>query len=90
MARHVIGEEVEVLHVGQDNNRRELIATCQRNGRRYEVALLDIDISADPATSRLVAALAPLERQLSGAPELLRLTWPGTARSGAPYVSRRR
>ena len=52
----VIGEEVEVLHVGQDNNRRELIATCQRNGRRYEVALLDIDISADPATSRLMAA----------------------------------
>lgn len=52
----VIGEEVEVLHVGQDNNRRELIATCQRNGRRYEVALIDIDISADPTTSRLVAA----------------------------------
>lgn len=52
----IIGEEVEMLHVGQDDNRRELIATCQRNGRRYEVALLDIDISADPATSRLVAA----------------------------------
>ena len=52
----VIGEEVEVLHVGHDNNRRELIATCQRNRRRYEVALLDIDISTDPATSRLVAA----------------------------------
>jgi hypothetical protein len=45
-----------VLHVGQDNNRSELIATCQRNGRRYEVALLDIDISADPTTSRLLAA----------------------------------
>ena len=52
----VIGEQVEVLNVGQGNNRRELIATCQRNGRRYEVALLDIDIRADPTTSRLVAA----------------------------------
>jgi hypothetical protein len=52
----VIGEEVEVLHVAQGSNRRELIATCQRTGRRYEVALLDIDISTDPATSRLVAA----------------------------------
>ncbi|MGB0091435.1 MAG: hypothetical protein WBP81_02720 [Solirubrobacteraceae bacterium] len=48
----VVGEEVEVLHVGQANNRRELIATCQRN----ELALLDIDIKADPDTSRLIAA----------------------------------
>ncbi len=52
----VIGEEVEVLHVGQGNGRRELIATCQRNGRRYEVSLLDINLDADPATSRLLAA----------------------------------
>jgi Calcium binding len=52
----VVGEEVEVLHVGQANNRRELIATCQRNERRYEIGLLDIDIKADPDTSRLIAA----------------------------------
>jgi hypothetical protein len=52
----VIGEHVEILHVGQANGRRELIATCQHNGRRYQLALLDIEISADPATTRLVAA----------------------------------
>jgi hypothetical protein len=38
------------------NNRRELIATCQRGGRRSEVALLDIDIHTDATTSRLIAA----------------------------------
>ena len=38
------------------NNRRELIATCQRNGRRYDIALLDIGLNADPETSRLIAA----------------------------------
>jgi hypothetical protein len=52
----VIGEELEVLQVGQADGRRELIATCKRNGRRYDIALLDIDIHADPATSRLLAA----------------------------------
>jgi hypothetical protein len=52
----VIGEEVEVLHVGQANNRHELVATCQRNGRRYEIALLDIYLDADPDTTRLIAA----------------------------------
>jgi hypothetical protein len=52
----VVGEDVEVLSVSTANNRRELIATCKRNGRRYEIALLDIDLSADPDTSRLIAA----------------------------------
>jgi hypothetical protein len=52
----VIGEDVEVLSVATRNNRRELIATCQRGGRRYQLALLDIDLHADPATSRLLAA----------------------------------
>jgi hypothetical protein len=52
----IAGEEVEILHVGQGNSRRELIATCQRAGRQYDIALLDIDIHADPPTSRLLAA----------------------------------
>jgi hypothetical protein len=52
----VVGEDVEVLSVSTANNRRELIATCQRNGRRYEIALLDIELNADPDTSRLIAA----------------------------------
>ncbi len=52
----VIDEEVEVLHIGQGNGRHELIATCQRNGRCYEISLLDINLDADPATSRLLAA----------------------------------
>jgi hypothetical protein len=56
----VIGEEVEVLSVSRSNNRGELIATCQRRGRRYDVTLLDVDIDADTTTttttSRLIAA----------------------------------
>lgn len=52
----VIGEDVEVLSVSLANGRRELIATCRRAGRRHHVALLDIEIHADPATTRLIAA----------------------------------
>ena len=52
----VIGEEVEVLAVSASNNRRELLATCRRAGHRRQVALLDVQIHADAATSRLLAA----------------------------------
>lgn len=52
----VVGQAVEVLHVGRADGRRELIATCQRARKRYEVALLDVDIHADPDTARLLAA----------------------------------
>lgn len=52
----VIGEQVEVLSVGASGGRRELVATCQRAGRRHEIALLDIQIDAGAATSRLLAA----------------------------------
>jgi hypothetical protein len=51
-----VGEEVEVLPVSRVSNRQELIAGCQRQGRRYEIALLDLDINADRATGRLIAA----------------------------------
>jgi hypothetical protein len=52
----ILGENIDVISVAADDDRRELVATCQRNGRRYEIALLDIDIQADPPTSRLIAA----------------------------------
>lgn len=52
----VVGEDVEVLSVTIANDRRDLIATCQRNGKQYQIALLDIDIDADAKTSRLIAA----------------------------------
>jgi len=52
----VVGEHVKVLSVSSASNRRELIATCQRNGRHYEIALLNIDLNADPDTARLIAA----------------------------------
>jgi hypothetical protein len=52
----VVGEQVEVLSVSRGDNRPELIATCQRDGHSYQIALLDIDITADPDTSRLIAA----------------------------------
>jgi Calcium binding len=52
----VIGEDIQVLHVGRGDGRHELIATCERAGKRYEIALLDIDFNADPDTSRLIAA----------------------------------
>jgi hypothetical protein len=52
----VVGEEVQVLSVATEAGRRELIATCERRGRRYQIALLDIEFKADPATERLLAA----------------------------------
>jgi hypothetical protein len=52
----VVGEVVQVLSVSTTGNRRELMATCQRNGSSYQIAPLDIDIDADPETSRLIAA----------------------------------
>lgn len=42
----VVGEAVEVLHVGRGDDHRELIATCRRAGERHEIALLDIDVDA--------------------------------------------
>jgi calcium binding protein len=52
----VIGEEVTVLSVATKNGRRELLAICEHHGRRYELALLDIQLHTDPTTQRLVAA----------------------------------
>lgn len=52
----VLDKEVQVLSVSRADNRDELIATCQRHDRRYEIALLDINPDADPDTSRLIAA----------------------------------
>jgi len=52
----VVGEEVEVLSVSIKNHRRELIATCKRDGGQYDVALLDIDVRGNSVTSRLIAA----------------------------------
>jgi hypothetical protein len=45
-----------VLSVSRGDNRHELIATCQRHDRHYEIALLDVDLDADPQTSLLIAA----------------------------------
>jgi hypothetical protein len=52
----VVGEEVEVLSVSVKNHRRELIATCQRGGKQFDVALLDTNVQGDSGTSRLIAA----------------------------------
>jgi hypothetical protein len=52
----VIGHDIDVLSVATAQNRRELIATCRHEGRDYKIALLDIDLRTDPATSRLVDA----------------------------------
>jgi hypothetical protein len=52
----VIGEDVQVLSVATQNGRRELVASCERGGHRYQIALLDVDLKADPATERLLAA----------------------------------
>ncbi len=44
--------ELERSRIG----RRELIATCDRGGQRYRVALLDVDLTGDADASRLVDA----------------------------------
>jgi hypothetical protein len=52
----IIGEEVTVVSVSTNDNRRELIAACHHGEKHYQVALLDIQLHADPTTSRLLAA----------------------------------
>jgi hypothetical protein len=52
----VVGAPVKVLQIGRGDCRRELIATCERAGKHYEIALLDVDIPADPNIARLLAA----------------------------------
>jgi len=56
IAGTVVGESVRVLYVSLGNGRRELIATCERGGREYEIALLDIVIDAGSPIQNLVAA----------------------------------
>jgi len=52
----VIGQEVQVLSVATQEGRRELIATCEHSGHRYQIALLDIELDADAETERLLNA----------------------------------
>ena len=52
----VVGEDVQVLSVGVADGRRELIATCERAALRYQVALLDVDLTGDADASLLVNA----------------------------------
>jgi hypothetical protein len=59
----VVSEQVDVLRIGQADNRRELVATRRHHGRTYQIALLDIELSADlpphacsPHTARWIGA----------------------------------
>jgi hypothetical protein len=52
----VVDQDVQLLSVNAPNGRRELAATCQRAGRRHQIALLDIQIPANQTASRLQAA----------------------------------
>ena len=44
----VVGEDVQVLSVAIQHGRRELVAHCEREGRKYQIALLDVELKADP------------------------------------------
>lgn len=52
----VIGEKVEVLSAGAADARTDLVANCKYHGRTYQIALLDVEIDADPDTTHLIAA----------------------------------
>ena len=51
----VVGEEVDVRSVSVGDGRRELVATCERAGRRHQIALLDVEMS-DAEAVLVVAA----------------------------------
>jgi hypothetical protein len=61
----IIGEEVQILSVSRANNRRELIATCQRAGRSHQLALLDLDTSRRSNHLTTPRRLPPMDRRLS-------------------------
>ena len=52
----VIGQEVRVWSVTVPNGRRELVARCEHHGRRYDLALLDVEDTGDGAFDRILAA----------------------------------
>lgn len=52
----VIGEVVEVLSLTTDEDRVELVATCRRAGRRYKVALHEVDLRSGTEVLQLFAA----------------------------------
>ena len=56
IAGTVIGQDVRVSSVAVPNGRRELIARCERQGRRYDLALLDVENTSDNAFDRILAA----------------------------------
>ena len=51
----MVGEQVQVVSVVRGDGWRELVTTCERAGRQYEVAVLDVDLTDADATL-LVAA----------------------------------
>ena len=66
--QRLVGEDVEVLSVSVKNHRRELIATCKRGNRRYDIALLDIDVRGRPSHLTPHCRLSALARLLNSDP----------------------
>jgi hypothetical protein len=52
----IIGEAVTVTSIAMANGRRELVATCEHHGKRYSIALLDMQLDGDSDTNTIVAA----------------------------------
>jgi hypothetical protein len=74
LAGAVVSEGVQVLSVSRGNGRAELIASCARAGRRYDITLLDVELSREGDAARLVAAYR---------------RWLGACRSESPTLGRR-
>jgi hypothetical protein len=56
IAGKVVGTEVQVKSVEVVYGRRELLAKCTRDNRKFDVALLDVHHCDDPDFERLLAA----------------------------------
>ena len=51
----VIGESVTVLSV-EESNGLDVLAVCERNGRKYRVRLQDIELTTGPTGSQWIEA----------------------------------
>ena len=63
----VIGESVTVLSV-EESNGLDVLAVCERNGRKYRVRLQDIEPTKLPTGAEWIAAYRPYRRR-DGSPQ---------------------
>jgi len=62
LAGKIIGEPVTVLEV-EESNGLDVLAICERNGRKYRVRLQDVELTKRPAGAQWIEAYRQFRRR---------------------------